>query len=42
MYAYILSKLLIALMGLPRLGAAIYTETACECTLRQLYDMRHA
>jgi hypothetical protein len=31
MYAFILSKLLIALMGFPRLGAAFYTETAQKC-----------
>jgi len=31
-YALILSKLLIALMGFPRLGAAFYTEAADECT----------
>jgi len=41
-YAFILSKLLIALMGFPRLGAAFYTETAQECTQSQLYDVRHA
>jgi len=41
-YAFILSKLLIALMGFPRLGAAFYTETAHECTYSQLYDVRHA
>jgi hypothetical protein len=29
--AFIPCKLLIALMGLPRLGAAFYTKTAHEC-----------
>jgi len=41
-YAFILSQLLIALVGFPRLGAAFYTETAHEYTCNQLYDMRHA
>ena len=41
-YTFILSKLLIALMGFPRLGAAFYTETAHECAYSQLYDVRHA
>jgi len=41
-YAFILSKLLIALMGCPRPGAAFYTETAHECTQSQLYDVCHA
>jgi len=41
-YAFILSKLLIALMGFPRLGAAFYPETAHECTQSKLYDVRHA
>jgi len=41
-YTFILSKLLIALMGFPRLGAAFYTETAHECTYSQQYDVRHA
>jgi len=31
-YAFIRSKLLIALMGFPTLGAAFYAETAHECT----------
>jgi hypothetical protein len=31
-YAFILSKLLTALKGFPKRGAAIYTETAHECT----------
>ena len=29
-------------MGFPGLGAARYTETARECTLSLLYDVRHA
>ena len=29
-------------MGFPRLGAAFYTQTAHECTQRQLNDVRHA
>ena len=41
-YAFILSKLLIALMGFPRLDAAFYTETAHECTQSQLYNVRPA
>jgi len=41
-YALILSKLLITLMGLPRVGAAFYTETAHEWTQSQLYDVRHS
>jgi len=31
-YAVILSKFLIALIGFPRLGAAFYTKPAHECT----------
>jgi hypothetical protein len=31
-YAFIIIKWLIALMGIPRLGAALYTETAHERT----------
>jgi len=41
-YAFILAKLLIALMRFPRLGAAFYNDTAHECTYSQLYDVRHA
>jgi len=41
-YAFILSKLLIVYMGFPRLGAALSTEAAHECTSSQLYDVRHA
>jgi len=41
-YGFIVSKLRIALMGFPWLGAAFYTETAHECTYSQLYDVRHA
>jgi len=41
-YALILSKLLIVLMGFPRLGKAFYTETAHYCTFSLLYDVRHA
>jgi len=41
-YALNLSKLLIALIGFPRLDAAFFTETAPECTRSQLYDVRHA
>jgi hypothetical protein len=32
---------MIALMGFPKLGAAIYTATALEDTYRHLYDVRH-
>jgi len=39
--AYILSKLLIALMGFPKLGAAFYTKTAHECTQRTLNELPH-
>jgi len=41
-YAFILSKLLIALMHIPKLGEAFYTGTAHGCTKSQLYDMRPA
>jgi len=41
-YAFILSKVLIAHMGFPRVGPAFYTQTADECTSSQLYDVRHA
>jgi hypothetical protein len=41
-YAFIHSKLLIALMGFPRLGAALSTVTAYEGTGSQLYDAGHA
>jgi len=41
-YAFILSKLLIALMGFPRLCSACFTRTAHECTQSKLNDMRHA
>jgi len=41
-YAFILSKLLIALMVFPRLGAAFYTKTAHKCAYSQLYDVCHA
>ena len=40
-YAFILSTLLIALMGFPRLGAAFHTETAHELTQSEVYDVRH-
>ena len=39
--AFILSKLLIALMGFPWLGAAFYAETAHEGTSRMLNNVRH-
>jgi len=39
--AFILSKLLIVLMGFPTLCAAFYTKTAHECTQSKLNDMRH-
>jgi len=39
--AFIPSKLLIALMGFPRLGAAFYTQTADGCTQSNLNDVRH-
>jgi len=39
-YAFILSILLIALMGFPWLIAASYTLTDYECTRSQLYDTR--
>jgi len=29
-------------MGFPRLGAAFYTQTAHECTLSELNDVRRA
>jgi hypothetical protein len=38
----ILSKLQIALMGFPRLGAAFYSQTAHEYAQSKLNDMRHA
>jgi len=38
---FILSWLLIALMGFPELGVAIYNETAHECTYSQLHHVRH-
>jgi len=40
--AFILSKLLIALMGFPRLGAAFYIEISHEHTQSMLNDVRHA
>jgi len=40
--ALILSKSLIALMGIPQLGAAIDPKTAHECTQSKLNDVRHA
>ena len=40
--AFIVSKLLIALMGFQRLGAVFQTQTAHECTWSELYDVRHA
>jgi len=40
--AFILSELLITLMGFPRLGLAFYTYTAHECTQSPLYDMCQA
>ena len=39
--AFILSRLLIPLMGFPRLGAAFYTETAHECIQCKLGDAHH-
>jgi hypothetical protein len=42
MSALILSKLLIALMGFPRHGAAFNTQAAYECTQRNLNDVHHA
>jgi len=39
--AFILSKLLIVLMGFPRLGAALYTEIARERTQSKLTDVCH-
>ena len=41
-YAFIFSRMLIALIGLPSLCAAFHTETAHECTYNQQYDVRHA
>jgi len=41
-YAVILSKLLITLMGISRLGAAIYTATTYECTESMLNNFCHA
>jgi hypothetical protein len=41
-YGFILTKLLLALIGFSRLGATSYTETAHEYTYRQLYDVRHS
>jgi len=40
-YAFILSKLLIALMGFPRLALVLHTETAHASTQSQLYDVCH-
>jgi len=40
--AFILSKLLIALMGFPRLGASFSTQTTHECTQSKLKEVRHA
>jgi len=40
--AFILSKLVIGLMGFPGLGEAFYTQTAHECAQRKLNDARHA
>jgi hypothetical protein len=37
-----LLKLLMVLMGFPRLGAAYFTKTGHECTQRQLRNMRDA
>jgi hypothetical protein len=37
-----LIKMLIVPMGFPRLGAALFTQTAQECTLSKLNDVRHA
>jgi len=41
-YAFILSKFLIALMGFPIFRVAFDTETAHEFTYSQLYDVHHA
>jgi hypothetical protein len=40
--AFIGSKLLMALMGFPRLGVAFDPETAHECTKSKLNAVRHA
>ena len=40
-YAFTFSKLLIALRGFRRLGAAFHIETTRECTLSQVYDVCH-
>jgi len=41
-YIFILSKLLIVLMGFPRPGAAFYTNTGNQCAYSQPYDVCHA
>jgi len=41
-YAFILTKLLIALMGFSRLGAVFYPETAHECTQSKQNEVCHA
>jgi hypothetical protein len=41
-YTFICSKLLRSLKGFPRLGAAIYTETAHEYTQSQLKVIHHS
>jgi len=41
-YAFILFKLQMALMGFSTPGAAFYTETEHECTYSQLYGVRNA
>ena len=40
--AFIFSTTMIACMGFPRLCAAIFTESAHECTWSRLYDVCHA
>jgi hypothetical protein len=37
-----LIKMLIVRMGFPRLGAAMFTQTAQECTSSKLNNVRHA
>jgi hypothetical protein len=40
-YAFILSEMLIVLMGFPSLGAARYTKTVHKCTESELYAVDH-
>jgi len=39
---FILSKLLIALIGFPRLGTAFYTQTVHDCNWSKLNGVHHA